>query len=307
MTSKRVSSLAAQNPKGTIHHPLHGMALMIFGVAILIILELGAKGASAEGIPVLQTVWMRFVVHLIIFTSIFGKSMGLDLVRTAYPAIQITRSILLFVMTVATFTALKHLQMVQVTTIGFAAPFIVAILSIFLLGERVGFHRWTAIVIGFVGVLVVIRPGTDGMHWAMGVFFIGVAGYALFLVLTRKIAGVENPIRSAMYTAIVGGVVLTFPMPWIWEWPATNIGWFYMILAGGAGAMAHFLIIKAHKFAEASLLGPLYYSQIVWSLLAGYLAFDDIPDGYTMAGAGIVISSGLYLMFRESLKRRRAK
>lgn len=251
MTAATPDPSAVKKPEGTIHHPIKGMMLMLSGVALLILLELGAKGASNEGIPILQTVWMRFIIHMAIFTAVFGKSLGLDLVRTPYPAIQITRSVLLFGMTVTTFIALKHLQMVQVTTIGFAAPFLVAILSMFMLGEKVGLHRWTAIIMGFVGVLVVIRPGSDDMHWAMGVFFAGVSGYALFLVLTRKIAGVENPVRSVMYTAIVGGVVLTFPMPWIWEWPATNIGWVYMGLAGSAGAIAHFLIIKAHKYGEA--------------------------------------------------------
>ena len=170
------------------HRPVLGMLLMCAAVGLLILLELSAKAAATRGVPVLEVVWVRYSVHLLLFAAVFGPRMGRGLVRTRRLGIQILRSALLLWMTIASFLSLKYLQMAEVTVIGFAAPFLVALLSMPLLGERVGPHRWAAIIVGFIGVLIVIRPGSAGMHWAMLVIFAGVVGYAFYLILTRKIA-----------------------------------------------------------------------------------------------------------------------
>ena len=292
-----------QGPNDT---PMRGIAIMCAGVALLILLELSAKGAAREGVPVAQTVWVRFVVHLALFTLLFGPRMRLNLIRTQALGTQILRSLLLLAMTLASFLALKHLQMAQVTAIGFATPFLVAAFSIPLLGEKVGIHRWLAIIGGFCGVLVVVRPGLDGMHWSMLVLLAGITAYSFYLILTRKIAGTENPVTSVFYTALLGAVFMTLPLPWIWQTPQTLTGWGFMLATGIFGGLAHYLIIGAHKHAPASLLAPFYYTQILWSVLAGYLYFRDIPDDYTLLGAGIVIASGLYLMAREAKAKHRS-
>ena len=202
-------------------------------------------------------------------------------------------------MTLGSFLSLKYLQMAQVTAIGFITPFLVAALSVPLLGERVGRHRWGAIIVGFLGVLVVIRPGMGGLHWSMMALLGGISAYAFYLILTRKVAAEESPITSVFYTALIGAIVMTLPLPWIWQSPESWLGWAFMGLTGVFGGFAHLLIISAHRYAPASLLAPFYYTQIVWSVLAGYLSFGDIPDHFTLAGSAIVIASGLYLMARE--------
>ncbi|WP_259782623.1 DMT family transporter [Aestuariispira ectoiniformans] len=286
--------------------PGRGILLMCIGVATLILLEMSAKSAAAAGVPVAQTVWVRFAVHLLAFALIFGPRMGKNLIATANLKIQLARSLLLLLMTLASFLALKHLQMAQVTSIGFATPLLVAALSVPILKEVVGFHRWSAILVGFLGVLLVVRPGMDGMHWAMLVLLGGITCYSFYLILTRQIAGKEDPVTSVFYTALFGAIFMSLPMPWVWQTPETGQAWAFMLLTGIFGGFAHFLIIIAHQYAPASLLAPFYYTQIVWSVLVGFIAFGDKPDGFTIAGAGVVIASGLYLMAREKRTKRRA-
>lgn len=286
--------------------PGRGILLMCIGVATLILLEMSAKGAAAAGVPVAQTVWVRFAVHLLAFALIFGPRMGKNLIATGNLKIQLARSLLLLLMTLASFLALKHLQMAQVTSIGFATPLLVAALSVPILKEVVGFHRWSAILVGFLGVLLVVRPGMDGMHWAMLVLLGGITCYSFYLILTRQIAGKEDPVTSVFYTALFGAIFMSLPMPWVWQTPETGQAWAFMLLTGIFGGFAHFLIIIAHQYAPASLLAPFYYTQIVWSVLVGFIAFGDKPDGFTIAGAGVVIASGLYLMARERQTKRQA-
>mgnify|MGYP002713034506 CR=1 FL=1 len=286
--------------------PGRGILLMCIGVATLILLEMSAKGAAAAGVPVAQTVWGRFAVHLLAFALIFGPRMGKNLIATGNLKIQLARSLLLLLMTLASFLALKHLQMAQVTSIGFATPLLVAALSVPILKEVVGFHRWSAILVGFLGVLLVVRPGMDGMHWAMLVLLGGITCYSFYLILTRQIAGKEDPVTSVFYTALFGAIFMSLPMPWVWQTPQTGQAWAFMLLTGIFGGFAHFLIIIAHQYAPASLLAPFYYTQIVWSVLVGFIAFGDKPDGFTSAGAGVVIASGLYLMARERRTKRQA-
>lgn len=286
--------------------PGRGILLMCIGVATLILLEMSAKGAAAAGVPVAQTVWVRFAVHLLAFALIFGPRMGKNLIATGNLKIQLARSLLLLLMTLASFLALKHLQMAQVTSIGFATPLLVAALSVPILKEVVGFHRWSAILVGFLGVLLVVRPGMDGMHWAMLVLLGGITCYSFYLILTRQIAGKEDPVTSVFYTALFGAIFMSLPMPWVWQTPQTGQAWAFMLLTGIFGGFAHFLIIIAHQYAPASLLAPFYYTQIVWSVLVGFIAFGDKPDGFTIAGAGVVIASGLYLMARERRTKRQA-
>lgn len=288
-------------------NPFVGIMLMCISVIFLIILEMCAKTAATNNIPIMQVGWIRFVGHLCFFALVFGPKMKLDLVRTDYIGVQIIRGFLLLAMTLGAFLSLKYLQMIEVTVIGFLIPLVVAALSVPMLGEKVGKHRWAAIILGFVGILFVVRPAAVTTHWSMFVLIAAIFGYGFYLILTRKLAAKgESPVRSVFYTALIGGVVLTIPMPFIWVSPGSIELWGYLLAAGFFGGMGHFLLIKAHSFAGPSLLAPFLYTQIIWSSLAGYIQFGDIPDRWTMVGGAIVISSGLYLMARETLKKREA-
>ncbi|MDX1736858.1 MAG: DMT family transporter [Alphaproteobacteria bacterium] len=295
--------------KNEVHNnPLKGMILIGLAVGVLILLEMCAKKATMSGLPVSQVSWIRYAGHLAIFAVLFGPKLKLDIVRTRFPKTQVFRGFLLLYMTLASFMALKHLQMVQVTVIGFLTPLVVAALSVPFLGEKVGIHRWAAIVVGFIGVMFVVRPTGLEMHWSMLYLMSGILAYGFYLIFTRKLAALgENAIRSVFYTALTGGIVLAFVMPFVWEQPKSIEIWFFLAGTAAFGGLGHYLVIKAHEYAFASLLAPFLYTQIVWSTLAGYLQFGDIPDYWTLIGGAIVISSGLYLMMREARKRNIAK
>ncbi len=289
-------------------NPMIGILLTCVSVGFLIILEMCAKKAAVNNIPVMQIAWVRFFGHLVFFAVIFGPKMKLELVKTSYLGIQFLRGALLLMMTLAAFLALKYLQMIEVTVLGFLIPLVVAALSVPMLKERVGPHRWAAIIVGFIGILFVVRPTGVTTHWSMIILIAAIFGYGFYLIFTRKLASYgENPVRSVFYTALIGGIVLAIPMPFIWVTPDSLEIWGYLLATGFFGGIGHFLLIKAHSFAVASLLAPFLYTQIIWSSLMGYFQFGDVPDRWTLVGGTIVIGSGLYLMARESIKKRQGK
>jgi drug/metabolite transporter (DMT)-like permease len=288
----------AEDPKAA----LKGIGLMCLAVFLFIMLEMTAK-ASAEHMPVAQTVWARYFSHLALMTIFLAPRYGMRLVATRRPGVQIMRSLFLLTMTGCTFFSLRHLQMVEVTTIGFAAPFFVAALSVPLLGEKVGVHRWAAIALGFVGVAIAMRPGLGVFQWASLVILSGAFMNALYLILTRK-AKDEDPIVSIYFTSFAGAIIMSAIVPFVWVTPAEPIGWVIMVALGLFGGLGHFLLIVGHTMAPASLLAPFYYTQIAFSVGVGYAVFGDVPDGLTIAGACVVLGSGLYLIYRERRKAR---
>lgn len=283
---------------------VRGIALMCLAVLLFILLEMSAKAAT-HYVPVAEVVWARYTVHLLFMIIVVGPKYRLKLVRTRHLKIQMLRSVLLGLVTACTFFGLSRLAMPEVTTISFAAPFLVAALSVPLLKEHVGVHRWAAIIVGFIGVLIVLRPGLGIVDWAAFVIFGAAFFNALYQIATRKIAGKEDPIVSIFYTSLVGAIALSIGLPFFWTTPDSLWGVLAMIGAGIFGGTGHFLLIVAYKYAPASLLSPFYYTQIVWSVVVGYLAFGDLPDQWTVVGAAVVVGSGLYLMWRE-IRRKRA-
>jgi len=286
---------------------LLGISLVILAVFFFACLELSAKLASAY-MPPVQAVWARYMVHLLIMVIFLGPTLGRKLFRTQRLRLQVTRSVLLALTTMCQFTGLKYLQMAELTVINFAAPFMVAALAGVMLGERPGLHRWGAIIVGFLGVLVVIRPGIVDIHWAYFVVLAGTVGIALYLLTTRMVSRVDGAITSLFFTALIGAIVLSMALPFVWQTPSEPEGWLLMLAVGVFGAVGHFIFILGTKYAQGSLLAPFMYVQIVWSVLFGFIVFGDLPDIYTWTGAAVVIASGIYLAWREYLavRRRRA-
>ena len=275
-----------------------GIALTCIATALFILLEMSAKAGGAL-MPVLQVIWARYTVHLVLMGVWFGPRMGWGLLRTRHPWLQILRSALLFGVTGCVFLSLRYLQMAEVTAISLAAPFIVAVLSVVFLRERVGVHRWAAILLGFLGVLIVIRPGAEVFQPAALLPVLAALLLAIYLLVTRSIAADEDPVVSIFFTSFVGAVAMSVVVPFVWETPADPIGYVWMIGVGVFGGVGHYLLILASRHAPASLLAPYYYTQIFWSVLVGYLAFNDVPDAFTLLGAGVIVLAGLYLWLRE--------
>jgi drug/metabolite transporter (DMT)-like permease len=213
--------------------------------------------------------------------------------------------VLLLVSTALNFLALQHLQLTQTVSIQFAAPLIIALLGGPLLGERIGPRRLAAVAVGFLGVLVITRPGLGGIHPAAIFSVIGAVCYALYNISTRFLAAHDSSATTVFYSNIGGALVMAAIVPFVWTAPPDALSWVLLVGTGLFGAVGHWLLILAHARAPASVLAPFIYTQLLWMLGAGYLVFGDLPDRWTLPGAAIVIASGLYLLYRERGPRRR--
>jgi drug/metabolite transporter (DMT)-like permease len=215
--------------------------------------------------------------------------------------------VLLLSSTLCNFAALRYLQLDEAIALIFSTPFFVAALSGPILGEWVHWRRWTAIAVGFLGVLVMTRPGFGSFHPA-ALFSLSSAGfYALYSIMTRILARTDSNVTTLFYSNLVGAVALIPALPFIWTTPTDALVIGLMIGTGAADSFGHYLLIVAHRLAPAAALSPFIYTEIVWVSMLGFLVFRDLPSRWTLAGATIVIGSGLYLFYRERAVRAKKK
>lgn len=278
--------------------PVLGIVLMLLAVTSFSGgLDTTAKYLTGS-LPVAQIVWARYAFHTALMVAALPFLGGRRRLRTRRLPLQVVRSLFLLGATAFFFSSLKYLQLAEATSITFVSPLVVTVLSIPVLKERVGPRRWAGVGAGFLGVIVITRPGSGVMHWA-AVLPLGMAlCYACYQVATRGLSDTEHPITTLFYTAVVGVAVTSLVVPFFWVWPTTG-GWLLMGLLGVFGGTGHFLLIQAFRYAEASVLAPFNYFTIVTSTVAGYLVFRQFPDAWTYVGAAIVIASGLYVFQRE--------
>lgn len=277
---------------------LIGIGLVSSTFLFFALLDTGAKWL-VRTLPVVEVVWLRFASHVIFAAVLLAPRHGLSLVRTHRPGLQLIRSLFMPVMTALNFWALQYLQLAETGAIQFTVPILIAVMSGPLLGERLDAGRWAAIAVGFIGILVILRPGTEGFHPALLLALVNAVLYALFNLMTRKLAAYDPP-EATQFLSALGAVILMAPFAFAaWQTPATALEWAVACLIGVAGGLGHYFLAVAHRFAPASVLGPFLYQQIVWMVVFGYLVFGDVPAGAVVLGAAIVISSGLYLLYRE--------
>jgi len=279
------------------NEPLRGILLIIAAFVTFSMLDTSAK-YLVQHYPVGQVVWARYTGHVVLAVLILLPRHGRSLLHTNRPGLQIVRSLLLFAATCANFAALQFLQLAETSSIFFSTPLMVAVLAVPLLGEHIGPRRWAAIVIGFVGVMIVIRPGLGLMHWAAGLSLLSALFGGLYQIITRKLAGVDRAVTTTFYTALIGALAITPLIPFLWKTPDIT-GALLMIALGALGGFGHWLLILAHRLAPAPILAPFNYIQLLPMLFFGFVVFGDLPDFWTLAGAGIVLVSGLYLLYRE--------
>ena len=277
---------------------LTGIVLMCCAVAMFACLDTMAKYLSAE-LDTLQIAWARYAAALVVTVLAFNPLKLPAVARTRRPWFQLLRGVLLIGATVGNFLALRYMQLDEVLSIIFTFPFIVAIAAIPLLGERIGWRRWSAIGFGFAGVLLITRPGLGGVQLA-ALFSLGATiSYGFYAVLTRIAARTDSNQTSLFYNNAVGTVALLPVMPFIWQTPSSWFAGLLLVAIGVLGAIGHFCLIAGHRLAPASVLSPFVYTQLIWVTILGYLVFDHVPTAWTMGGAAMVISSGLYLLYRE--------
>jgi drug/metabolite transporter (DMT)-like permease len=275
-----------------------GIALMCGAVASFAVLDATAKYLGGH-MDMLQVVWARYASAFLLTLAVINPLSHPGLMRTRRPVLQLVRSAFLLGSTLFNFLAFRHLQLDQAMSILFSTPFIVAILAGPFLGEWIGWRRWLAILVGFSGVLLVTRPGYGGIHPAALYSVASAVCYSLYIVTTRILSHTESDQTTLFYSNLVGFLAMMPVLPFVWSMPDN---WWLIALMVGLGAIGsfgHYLLIAGHRLAPASILAPFMYTQLVWVTLFGYLIFHDLPSNWTLAGAAVVVASGLYLLHRE--------
>ena len=243
---------------------------------------------------------MRYAGHFMISLFVISKG-GFHPTRFGSPQMGwvVLRGSFLLAGTVMNFVALKYIPLTLTSTLMFSAPLMVCALSGPLLGERVGIWRWMAVMVGFAGVLVAIRPFDATFHWAMLLSIVTAASFSLYIVLTRKLSGLVPTDTLQLYAGGVGTLILLPFAIATWQQPASTAEWVFILAIGGLGWLGHELMTRAHGFADASRLTPYSYILIAYMTFWGYQVFGQTPDFWTLVGAAIIISSGLVIWVRE--------
>ena len=261
-----------------------------------------AKYLSSD-LPVLQITWARYFFTVAFTLPIMFFFFKKNLVWTDKPKLQLVRGLILLTANVCFFYSISIISLAKALTLAFIAPLIVTAFSPIFLGEKVGFRRWSAVIIGFIGSMVVIRPGFVEINLAsLAALGTGVM-YGFYLIITRKLSSSDNPLLTLLLTGVVGAIIISFVMPFVWIKPTLN-QWSMMAAIGIFACVGHLFIILSLKYADASKLAPFSYFEIVTNIIIGYYFFSDFPDKWTFLGLFIIILSGIYISRRENIVKR---
>jgi drug/metabolite transporter (DMT)-like permease len=280
---------------------LGGAALMLAAGALFATMDGTAKLLTSD-YPVLEVAWARYAFHLLLMAPLLRRQGAARLVASRRPVLQMVRSALLLACTVLFFLAIRRMPLADATALGFTAPLFVTLLSPTLLSEQVGPRRWAAVILGFLGVVAVVRPGSAVLDWPALLPVLVALFFALYQITTRILGAHDGAFTTLFYTTLAGIAVLSLAQPFIWVAPDLR-GWLLMALLGGVGGVAHFAMIRAYALAEASLLAPLGYLQLVWATAIGFALFGDLPDSWTIGGGALIAGGGLYTVYRERTRR----
>ena len=285
-----------------VDNPLRGIALTVSACLVFAAADVTSKFLST-GMPIIEIAWIRYVLFLGLAAIMASRSPE-HAFRPRNPKLQLLRGVCVTASSVLFVYGIRQMTMAQATTISFLSPLLITVLSIPLLGETVGIRRWAAVAVGMVGMLIVVRPGTDGFQPAA---LFGVASsccWALALIITRKIASSDPPRTTILWSAMVGAGTLTLLLPFDAAWP-TPWQFGLCVMLGFLSSAGQWMVVLAHRLAPASLLAPFSYTQLPWVTVGGYLVFANLPDRWTLVGASIIVASGLYTAHRERLRARR--
>jgi len=277
--------------------PLVGILLMVGAMSVVPFMDALAKHLS-DTIPVLQLVWARYFFHFCLIFPVALARYGPRRLVPARPLLQLVRGGLLLASTVLFFAAISAMPLADALALVFVSPLIVTALSPWVLGEEVGTRRKIAVLVGFLGALLIVRPGFGSLQWpALLALSAGVV-FGFYLLATRRLAGSAPPLVTLPYSAAAGAMIMSLVVPAVWIAPsAGQLG--ALALLGVIAAGGHFLLIKSFDFAPASLLAPFTYSEIVMTTLLGFVIFGDFPDAWTWAGIAVIVASGVYISLRE--------
>ena len=260
-----------------------------------------AKYLSSD-LPVLQITWARYFFTVAFTFPIMYLFFKKKLVWTDKPKLQFIRGLILLCANICFFYSISVITLAKALTLAFIAPLIVTAFSPIFLNEKVGFRRWSAVIIGFIGSLVVIRPGFVEINLAsLAALGTGIM-YGFYLIITRKLSTSDNPLLTLLLTGVVGAIIISLVMPFVWVKPSFS-QWSMMAAIGIFACVGHLFIILSLKFADASKLAPFSYFEIITNIIIGYYFFSEFPDNWTFLGLFIIVISGVYISRRENLKK----
>ncbi len=275
-------------------NPLIGIALMLLAMAVLPFLDVIAKYLGELGVPVLQIVWARLFFGTLVTLPFALKLAGPKGLIPNMPFMHGIRAGFLIAATGFFFAGLRYLPIADCVAIFFVQPLIVTLLSPMVLGEHVGLRRWLAVITGFIGTLIIIRPGFLAVN--PGVFLALASGtsLAIYMLLTKRIAGSAPAMVTTFYTSLMGAIIMCAAVPFVWQ-EVTPAHWGFFVLLALIANGGHFLVVKAYDHAEASLLAPLAYTEMIMAVAAGWYFFGDFPDLWTFVGVGILIACAIFI------------
>jgi drug/metabolite transporter (DMT)-like permease len=263
-------------------------------------LDAVGKSLTADMHPI-QVVWGRYAFHLLVLLPWVVRKGPRAAYATARPGLNVARAGLLCAVTLMFFTAIAHLPLVDAQAISFVMPLAIVALAHVVLGEKVGPRRWAAVLVGFAGVLLIVRP-SGTMHWAAVLCLAMALVNAGFHIVTRMLARTDPARTQLLYAGTAGTLVFSALVPFVWIDPSA-FGWLGLATMGLLGAAGHWFLGEAYARAQPAMLAPYIYVQIVWAALLGWAVFDHWPDSWTLAGSAIVVAAGLYVFHRERVAR----
>ena len=272
-------------------HSVIGALLMVAAWQIVPFMDTIAKHLSSS-YPVPQIVWARFFFHFAVVFPIVLWHHGAGAVRTDKAGLQILRGGFLLTATLLFFTSISYIPLANAVALVFIAPVVLTAMSAFFLREKVPATRWIAVSVGFFAVLIIVRPGFTSFHWASLLALCTAVAFSLYLLSTRMLAGTAPPLVTLMYQSLLGVIVMSAVLPFVWVTPAP-MDWLLMVALGAIASISHFLVIRAFEFADASTLAPYNYTEIIMATVLGYVVFGDFPDPWTWVGMALIIATAV--------------
>jgi drug/metabolite transporter (DMT)-like permease len=281
--------------------PFKGIALILASTIFLGTSDVTAKYLSAT-LPSIEITWIRFLVFALIMMPAMMPGSPLFAMQTGRLGLHLLRGATILGSSLFFISGLRFLPIAEASATGFVAPLFVTALSIIFLSEKVGLRRWIATAVGLIGVLIILRPGTGAFHPAAFFPLVSALAWACTLIITRMMSGTERAITVMAYSSIVGLCILSALVPFVWVTPTWH-DIAFGILIGIASTAGQWIVVLAFRYADASVLAPFSYTQLLWVSVLGYFIFGEVPDAYTITGAAFIVASGLYTAHRERVRR----
>jgi len=292
---------AARKAPSRADRPFKGIALILASTVFLGASDVTAKYLSAS-LPSIEIAWIRFLVFALIMSPAMLPGSPLFALQTERRGLHLLRGAALLGSSLFFISGLRYLPIAEASATGFVAPLFVTALSIVFLGEKVGLRRWIATALGLLGVIIILRPGTSAFHPAAFFPLVSALAWACTLIMTRMMSGSERAITTMTYSSIAGVCILSALVPFVWVAPTWH-DILFGVFIGVASTAGQWIVVLAFRYADASVLAPFSYTQLLWVSILGFLVFGEVPDIWTITGAAFIVASGLYTAHRERVRR----